>query len=104
LGDGGKRSLVCSLCATEWDFRRIVCPTCGEENVDKLPVFAANGVDALSYIRVEACDTCHHYLKTIDMTKNGHAVPVVDELAAIPLSLWAADKGYSKLVANLLGV
>ncbi len=104
LGDGGKRSLVCSLCATEWDFRRIVCPTCGEENVDKLPVFASDTADALSYIRVEACDTCHHYLKTIDMTKNGHAVPVVDELAAIPLSLWAADKGYSKLVANLLGV
>jgi FdhE protein len=102
LGDGGKRSLVCSLCATEWDFRRIVCPTCGEENVDKLPVFVPENL--VDYIRVEACDTCHHYLKTIDMTKNGHAVPVVDELAAIPLSLWAADKGYSKLVANLLGV
>ena len=26
MGDGGKRSLICSLCATEWDFRRIVCP------------------------------------------------------------------------------
>ena len=101
LGDGGKRSLVCSLCATEWDFRRIVCPSCGEENVDKLPVYLA---DSLEYIRVEACDTCHSYIKTVDMTKNGHAVPVVDELAAIPLSLWAADKGYSKVSANLLGV
>ena len=28
------------------------------------------------------------------MTKDGRAVPVVDELAAIPLSLWAAEKGY----------
>jgi len=27
----------------------------------------------------------------------------VDELAAIPLSLWAQEKGYSKLQANLLG-
>ncbi|HEV7517746.1 MAG TPA: formate dehydrogenase accessory protein FdhE, partial [Thermoanaerobaculia bacterium] len=35
LGDGAKRSLVCSLCATEWEYRRIVCPACGEENVDK---------------------------------------------------------------------
>ena len=25
-GDGGKRSLICSLCATKWDFQRIVCP------------------------------------------------------------------------------
>lgn len=101
LGDGGKRSLVCSLCATEWEFRRIVCPACGEENVDKLPVYVA---DSLDYLRVEACDTCHGYIKTVDLTKNGHAVPVVDELAAIPLSLWAADKGYSKISTNLLGI
>jgi FdhE protein len=102
LGDGGKRSLICSLCATEWDFRRIVCPACGEENVDKLPVYVPENL--VDYVRVEACDTCHSYIKTIDMTKNGHAVPVVDELASIPLSLWAADKGYTKVVANLLGV
>jgi FdhE protein len=100
-GDGGKRSLVCSLCAHEWDFRRILCPACGEESVDKLPVYVA---EELPHVRVEACDTCHHYLKTIDLTKDGRAVPVVDELAAIPLSLWAAEKGYTKLSLNLLGL
>jgi len=26
-GDGAKRSLVCSLCAMEWDFRRLFVPT-----------------------------------------------------------------------------
>jgi len=101
LGDGGKRSLVCSLCATEWEYRRIVCPACGEENVDKLPVYTA---EELPHVRVEACDTCHHYIKTIDLTKDGRAVPVVDELAALPLSLWAAELGYEKVSANLLGV
>lgn len=101
LGDGAKRSLVCSLCATEWDYRRLVCPACGEEEVEKLPVYTAQ---ELPYVRVEACDTCHRYLKTIDLTKNGLAVPVVDELAAIPLSLWAAEKGYEKLHPNLLGL
>ncbi|HEV3316626.1 MAG TPA: formate dehydrogenase accessory protein FdhE, partial [Candidatus Angelobacter sp.] len=25
-GDGAKRSLICSLCSTEWNFRRVVCP------------------------------------------------------------------------------
>ncbi len=100
-GDGGKRSLICSLCAHEWDFRRIVCPACGEESVDKLPVYTA---EELPHVRVEACDTCHSYIKTIDLTKDGHAVPVVDELAAIPLSLWAAEKGYVKVIPNLLGV
>jgi FdhE protein len=100
-GDGGKRSLVCSLCATEWDYRRIVCPACGEESVDKLPVYTA---EELPHVRVEACDTCHHYIKTIDLTKDGRAVPVVDELAAIPLSLWAGENGYAKVSTNLLGL
>jgi formate dehydrogenase accessory protein FdhE len=101
LGDGGKRSLICSLCATEWEFRRIVCPACGEESVDKLPVFVAEEVP---HVRVEACDTCHYFIKTIDLTTDGRAVPVVDELAAIPLSLWAAERQYTKLAPNLLGL
>ncbi len=101
LGDGGKRSLICSLCATEWDFRRLVCTACGEEDVEKLPVYVA---EEHPHIRVEACDTCRFYIKTIDMTKDGRAVPVVDELAAIPLSLWAAEHEYTKVSPNLLGI
>jgi hypothetical protein len=59
LGDGAKRSLVCSLCATEWEYRRIVCPACGEESVDKLPAYVAEGAEqGFDHIRVEACDTC----------------------------------------------
>ncbi|HEY6274081.1 MAG TPA: formate dehydrogenase accessory protein FdhE, partial [Terriglobales bacterium] len=85
-GDGGKRSLVCSLCSTEWNFRRVLCPSCGEENKDHLPIFAA---EEFEYVRVDACDTCRCYIKSIDMTKNGNAVPVVDELATISLNLWA---------------
>jgi FdhE protein len=55
-------------------------------------------------VRVESCDTCRHYIKTIDLTKDGRAVPVVDELAAIPLSLWASENGYTKVSPNLLGL
>jgi formate dehydrogenase maturation protein FdhE len=36
-GDGGKRCMVCSFCTYEWEFRRILCPTCGEEEEKKLP-------------------------------------------------------------------
>ena len=100
-GDGGKRSLVCSLCSSEWTFRRLVCPNCGEEHKDKLPVFVA---DEFDYVRVDACDTCHAYLKSIDMTKNGRAVPMVDELATVSLNLWAQEKNYHKVAPNLFGV
>jgi formate dehydrogenase accessory protein FdhE len=99
LGDGGQRSLICSFCLAEWEFRRIVCPGCGEENHAKLPVYTA---EELKHVRVEACDSCRIYIKTVDMTKNGLAEPVVDELAAVPLDLWAQNHGYTKLQPNLL--
>lgn len=99
-GDGGKRFLLCSFCSQEWEFRRILCPTCGEEAETKLPVYIA---EQLPHIRVEACDTCKFYLTTVDLTKDGHAIPLVDDLAAIPLSLWAHEHGYSRLQPNLLG-
>ena len=99
-GDGGKRFLLCSFCLQEWEFRRILCPTCGEEAEDKLPVYIA---EDSPHIRVEACDTCKFYLRTIDMTKDGNAIPLVDDLAAIPHTLWANEQGYSRLQPNLLG-
>jgi FdhE protein len=100
-GDGAKRSLICSLCSTEWIFRRVVCPNCGEEHKDRLPVFIANEFD---YVRVDACESCHTYIKSIDLTKNGHAVPVVDELATVSLNLWASENNYQKLSPNLFGI
>jgi len=99
-GDGGKRYLLCSFCSQEWEFRRILCPTCGEEAEGKLPVYVA---EQLPHMRMEACDTCRFYLRTVDLTKDGRAVPLVDDLAAIPLTLWAHEKGYSRLQPNLLG-
>jgi formate dehydrogenase accessory protein FdhE len=100
-GDGGKKFLVCMLCAHEWAFRRIYCPACGEEREPQMGFYAA---PEIAHVRVDVCDTCHTYLKTIDLTKVGLAVPVVDELASIPLDLWAREHGYSKLQMNLLGV
>jgi FdhE protein len=99
LGDGGQRSLVCSLCLAEWEFRRIICPGCGEENHAKLPVYTA---EELKHVRVEGCDSCKSYIKTVDLTKSGLAEPIVDEMASIPLDLWAQKQGYTKLQCNLM--
>jgi formate dehydrogenase accessory protein FdhE len=99
-GDGAKRFLLCSFCLKEWEFRRIFCSTCAEETESKLPVYVA---EQFPYIRVEACETCKFYLRTIDLTKDGNAVPLVDDLAAISLSLWAEEHGYSRAQPNLLG-
>jgi FdhE protein len=99
LGEGGQRSLVCSFCLAEWEFRRIVCPGCGEEDPVKLPVYQA---EEFQHVRVDACDGCKTYIKTIDLTKSGLGEPVVDEMASVPLDLWAQVRGYAKLQVNLL--
>jgi len=101
MGEGGARSLVCSFCLAEWEFRRVVCSGCGEENYQRLAVFTAAEFD---YIRVESCEGCKTYIKTVDLTKNGRAEPVVDELASAPLDLWARERGFAKLQCNVLGL
>ena len=100
-GDGAKRWLLCAVCSTQWPFRRVLCWNCGEENKDSLPIYTAAEFDA---VRVDACDTCHIYIKSVDLTKNGRAVPIVDEIAAVALDIWAEEHGYSKLEPNLLGM
>jgi FdhE protein len=100
-GDGAKRALICHLCASEWPYRRLICPNCGEEDKEKLPVYVAAEID---HIRVEACDTCRTYLKSVDLTKDGFAVPTVDEIATVALNLWAEEQGYTKIETNVLGM
>src|SRR5271165_5742563 len=97
-GDGGRRHLLCAFCSQEWEFRRIFCAQCGEEREDQLPVYTA---EQFPHVRVESCETCKHFLRTVDLTKDGNAVPIVDDLAALPLSFWAEEQGYQRIQGNL---
>ena len=97
----GRRSLICSLCATEWRFRRLTCPHCGETRADKLPVHTA---ESIAHVRVDACTTCSRYIKTVDLRKKGDALPLVEELAALELDIWAQEQGLTKLRTNVLGL
>ncbi len=101
LGEGVRRNLLCGFCLCEWEFRRIVCPGCDEKDHAKLPVYTAA---EFPHIRVECCEACHTYIKSIDLSKNGLADPLVDEITSVPLDLWAQERGYVKLRPNLLGM
>lgn len=100
-GEGASRSLLCCLCATEWRYKRLSCPSCGEENFSKLSYHKASD---FPHVRLEVCESCKKYIKSIDLTVNGRAVPVVDEIATLPLDLWAMEQGYSKIEINLIGL
>jgi len=99
-GNGASRWLQCSCCFREWLFRRFVCPWCGEEDHEKLPRYST---EDYRHVHVEACDSCQRYLKAIDMTVDGRAIPLVDEVAVAVLDVWAADRGYAKIMPNLMG-
>lgn len=99
--ESGNRDLLCSTCLSTWSYRRIVCANCGEERPAKLGYFHSPEYD---HVRIEACDTCKHYIKGIDLTRFGLAVPLVDEVAAAPLDLWAREHGYIKIELNLVGL
>ncbi len=101
VGEGAELFLVCSRCAIEWPFERIVCPACGERDPKRLAYYQA---EEFPHIRLSACEACKRYLKSVDLTREGRAVPVVDELASIPLDLWAKERGYQKLEPNLAGL
>jgi FdhE protein len=98
---GAQRVLVCALCGSEWVVNRILCPACGEENPDHLPSFSA---DRYPTARIEACETCHRYVKSIDLTVDGHAIPEVDDLVSVGLDLWAAEQGFARIEPGLAGV
>ena len=84
-----------------WPFCRVLCASCGEEDEHKLGYFIRRST---RHLRVDACDTCHRYLKTVDLTRLGVAVPLVDEVAGAPLDLWAREQGYEKIELNLVGL
>jgi FdhE protein len=99
--ESGNRNLVCATCTIDWSFRRVACAYCGEERPTKLGYFHTPEYD---HMRVEACDTCKHYIKGVDLTRLGFAIPLVDEVAAAALDVWACEHGYMKIELNLVGL
>ena len=83
-------------CATS-----IACAACGQTEPDKLAVFQT---ERHPEVRIEACDACLRYVKSIDLTVDGRAIPEVDDLCSLSLDLWAAEQGYERLEPSLAGV
>jgi formate dehydrogenase maturation protein FdhE len=96
---GSRRSKVCAVCLAESPAPRLGCLNCGEADVDKLPVFRTEATDPA---RIDACDSCHGYVKTIDFTRDALACLIADDLASVSLDLWAREQGYRRPRPNLL--
>jgi FdhE protein len=99
--ESGFRYLGCSLCGLEWSFNRISCPACGEEDPHKLPNFQS---DLHKAVRIETCETCRRYLKSIDLTVDARPIPPIDDLVSLSMDLWAAEEGFTRIEPGLAGI
>jgi len=99
--ESATRYVACALCGTEQPVARIACPSCGEQKPDALPNFHSEKHPG---VRLEACSTCHRYVKSLDLTVDGRLIPEVDDLASLALDLWAVEKGYTRIEPGLAGI
>jgi hypothetical protein len=114
----GARQLSCVRCGHTWSFSGSTCPSCGSTEGGKRTLYAeqragpvvgtqteSNDGDepTFPHLRIDACASCERYLIDVDLGRDIRAVPEVDELAALPLALYAADQGLSKIAPNLMG-
>jgi len=124
----GGRFLSCARCHASWGYPRMTCAGCGESSTSRLPIFSEEGTTSgergsvvrglpvgpngsngsapkaiFPHVRIEACETCRRYLLNVDLAADPAAVPAVDELDALPLDLYARERGFSKITPNLMG-
>jgi len=99
--DGAQRALGCALCGGEWTFGRLRCPSCAEEDPERLPAFQS---ETHRGVRLEACEVCHRYVKSLDLTVDGRAIPEVDDLLSLDMDLWAVEQGLERIEPGLAGL
>lgn len=99
--EGARRMLGCALCGGEWLFGRILCPGCFEQDPVKLPYFKS---EKHTTVRVEACETCHRYVKSLDLSEDARPIPEVDDLVSLSMDLWAVEQGFERIEPGLAGL
>jgi Protein involved in formate dehydrogenase formation len=111
----GHRRLQCARCGGSWSFSSSACASCGETAGAQRTVHAeqragprvgrgsSESAAMFPHVRIEACASCERYLIDVDLGLDPASVPEVDELAALPLDLYAAERGLSKITPNVMG-
>ncbi len=89
----GRRSLYCSFCRHQWRAPRIFCANCENTRASELHYFFSEDEKDL---RVDVCNRCRHYIKSIDQRALARPVYLpLEQITSLHLDMIAADKGYS---------
>jgi len=99
-GDYGEKYLHCSFCGYEWLHKRLVCPYCGNTDHQTLGYFYTENEEQY---RIDVCEKCKHYIKTVDSRKLSEPVNLeIEDWCTIHLDFIATSKGYQKEKSTLL--
>jgi len=92
LEQEGRRKLVCGFCWHLWSAKRIHCPFCDcSQNKDLHYFYSEQEKDC----RVDLCNNCKKYIKTIDLRKIDRLIyPPLEQLATMHLDLKARETGF----------
>jgi FdhE protein len=89
----GRRYLFCHQCGFKWHFHRIKCPFCGNEEQHSLAYFEVEGEERY---RVDVCNKCRRYIKTVELPKSSEEPNLdVEDIATLHLDMIAYDEGYN---------
>ncbi len=97
----GKRSLLCPFCGYQWRIERLFCPFCNNKEQASFHYFYAEGEETY---RIDLCDKCHQYIKTIDLRNIEEPDLVLEDLATLHLDILASQKGYKRPIPNPWGI
>jgi len=98
----GLREYLCSFCGFEWPGERLKCPFCENSDHTKLHYFYAEGDEAY---RVDICDACNQYIKTVDSRKLDYKPDLgLEDIVTIHLDILASEKGFTRPVTSPLGI
>ncbi|MCX7816731.1 MAG: formate dehydrogenase accessory protein FdhE [Syntrophales bacterium] len=86
------RYLFCNQCGLTWQYPRIKCPFCGNEEQQTLAYFTVEDDDRY---RVDVCNKCKRYIKIIDFRESKAEVNLeVEDITTLHLDLLANEEGY----------
>jgi FdhE protein len=101
-GESGQRRLECSFCGCVWAWKRLACAYCGNEDTDTLSYFKSEEGDEA--YRVDLCDQCSHYIKTVDSRALNYEPDLwLEDLVTLHFDMLALERGYTRPVAFPLG-
>jgi FdhE protein len=87
----GQRRLLCSRCDSEWAYLRIACPFCGNEDPSQLSYYPSDD----KVYRLNVCERCHRYLKTVDRRETaGEGLLPVERILTVGMDFAAQKAGY----------